>query len=114
MQKTRTSILLSMAFAALSLTTMNSAFANSYIHSTNTEKGYVVYPEHFKSDKTRAQVQAEAVEFVKNGGTETFRSQNYPVKDTSHASNKTRKQVTDEFLNESPEQRKSRLEMYRG
>ena len=114
MQKNRTPILLSMALAALSLTTMNTAFANSYIHSSNSEKGYVVYPEHFKSDKTRAQVQAEAIEFVKNGGTDSFRSSSYPPLDRSQASNKSRKQVMDEFLNESPEQRRARLAMYRG
>ena len=90
MQKTRTPILLSMTLAALSLATANTAFANSYIHSSNSEKGYVVYPEHFKSDKTRAQVQAEAAEFVKSGGTESFRSSNYPRLNTSQASDKTR------------------------
>ena len=114
MQKTRTPILLSMTLAALSLTAMNTAFANSYIHSSNSEKGYVAFPEHFKSGKTRAQVQTEAAEFVKNGGTESFRSSNYPRLDTSQTSDKTRKQVIDEYMNESPQQRKARLDMYRG
>ena len=114
MQKTRTPILLALSFAALSLTAANTAFARSYIHPSNSEKGYVAVPEHFKSDKTRAQVQAEAAEFVKNGGPETFRSRNYPPLDTTQASTKTRQQVIDEFMNESPAQRKARLEMLRG
>lgn len=114
MQKTRTPIILSIAFSALALATMNTAFASSYIHSNNSEKGYVVYPEHFKSDRTRVQVQAETAEFVKNGGTQSFRSRSYPPLDTSSVSNKTRKEVIDEFANESAEQRKARMEMYRG
>ena len=114
MQKTRTPILLALSFAALSLTAANTAFASSYIHPSNSEKGYVAVPEHFKSDKTRAQVQAETIEFVKNGGTDSFRSSSYPPLDRSQASNKSRKQVMDEFLNESPEQRRARLAMYRG
>ena len=95
MQKTRTPILLALSFAALSLTAANTAFASSYIHPSNSEKGYVAVPEHFKSDKTRAQVQAEAAEFVKNGGPVCFRSRNYPPLDTTQASTKTRQQVID-------------------
>ena len=90
------------------------ASADTYMHPANNERGVQVYPEHFKSDKTRAQVQAEAAEFVKNGGPETFRSRNYPPLDTTQASTKTRQQVIDEFMNESPAQRKARLEMLRG
>lgn len=114
MQKSRTSILLSMTLAALSMTAMNAASANGYIHSTNTEKGYVVYPEHFKSDKTREQVQAEAAELVKNGGADSFRGNKYPRANSAEASSKTRQQVIDELVNESPAQRKAREAMYRG
>ncbi len=117
MHTTRTPIILSMAFATLSLATVNTAFASSYIHPKNSETGYVVYPDHFRSDKTRAQVQAETAEFLKNGGTNVFRNSNYPLVDSSpsqQSSNKTRQQVLDELLNETPEQRKARREMYRG
>ncbi|WP_291586693.1 DUF4148 domain-containing protein [Comamonas sp. UBA7528] len=113
MHTTRTPILLSMACATLALTAMNNAFASSYIHPKNSEAGYVTYPDHFRSDRTRAQVQAETAEFLKNGGPHVFRNSNYPVVDTS-PSNKTRQQVLDELLNETPEQRKARREMYRG
>ena len=114
MQKTRTSRLATMAIAAVCLTVANTAFASSYVHSSNSERGYVLYPEHFKSDRTRAQVQAEAAEFVKRGGTDSFRSQNYPALDAIQQSNKTREQVVNEWMNESPEQRKARLEWMRG
>ena len=113
MRKTRNTLLASLAFAAMGLGAAGTTFASGYIHSTNSEKGYVVHPEHFKSDKTRAQVQAETAEFVKNGGTDSFRSSNYPPLE-SQASTMTRKQVMDELKNESPAQRKARLEMIRG
>lgn len=51
MQKTRTPILLALSFAALSLTAANTAFASSYIHPSNSEKGYVAVPEHFKATR---------------------------------------------------------------
>lgn len=117
MQTIRTPILLSMAFTALSLAAMNTAFASSYIHPKNSEAGYVVYPDHFQSDKTRAQVQAETAEFLQNRGTNVFRNSTYPLFGTSQSSqpsNKTRQQVLDELRNETPEQRKARREMYRG
>lgn len=114
MQKTRTPILLAISFAALSITATSSAFASGYIHPTNSETGYVTVPEHFKSDKTRAQVQAEAAEFVKQGGSANFNGNNYPAQDQTQTSNKTRQQVIDEYMNESPAQRKARLEMLPG
>lgn len=73
MRKNRTSLIAAMSVFAAALLTGNAAFANSYIHQTTTEKGYVTYPEHFKSERTRAEVQAEAAAFVKQGGSDAFR-----------------------------------------
>lgn len=114
MQKTRTPLIAVLSAAALSVTLANTAMASSYIHSDNSEKGYKTFPEHFQSDKTRAQVQAEAVEFLKNGGADTWRNNNYSAQEISQSSTKTREQVQNEYLNESPEQRRARLELYRG
>jgi hypothetical protein len=44
------------AVVALGLPGMASA---AYEHPANNEKGVIVHPEHFKSEKTRAQVKAE-------------------------------------------------------
>ncbi|MBF5005874.1 DUF4148 domain-containing protein [Diaphorobacter caeni] len=113
MRKTRHTLLAALTFAAMGFTAAGTASASSYIHSTHSEKGYVIHPEHFKSDKTRTQMQAETAEFVKNGGTDRFRSSIYPPLE-SQDSTMTRKQVMDELKNESPAQRKARLEMMRG
>lgn len=114
MQKNRTSFLGVLAIAAMSLLGGNVAFASSYIHSTNTEKGYVTYPDHFKSERSRADVQAEAAEFVKKGGSDAFRGGNYPARDVSPASTKTRAEVINELRNMSPAERKAMSDLYRG
>lgn len=114
MQKTRTSTLLSLAFAALSLGMLNSASASSTLHSAPTEKGYTVVPEHAQTGKSRAQVQAETTEALGKRGPNAFRSSNYPPSPASSPSGKTRQQVIDEYTSETPAQRKARLAMFRG
>ena len=114
MRKNRTSLIVAMSVFAAALLTGNAAFASSYIHQTNTEKGYVTYPEHFKSERTRAEVQAEAAAFVKQGGSDAFRGGNFPPRDTSAASGKTREQVVNEFRSQTPQERKALEALYRG
>lgn len=103
-----------LVIAISSFTAAGSAFANGYVHSENTEKGYKVVPEHFKSDKTRAEVQAETSVFVREAGFDSFNGNNYPPMDTSERSTKTREQVISEYANEKPEARKARLDLYLG
>ena len=69
---------------------------------------------HISGSKSRAQVQAEAADFVTKGGMDSFKSNNYSPAESSGASSKTREQVQNEYLNETPEQRKDRMELYRG
>ncbi len=114
MNKTRNSLLAVVAVAAMSLLGANAAFASGYVHSANSEKGYVTQPEHFKSERSRAEIQAEAAEFAKKGVSDRFRDSNYPPNDMTQASTKTRAEVTSEFLNMSAAQRKAMNEMYRG
>lgn len=114
MRTIRTSKFVALALAATSFVAAGGALANGYVHPENSEKGYKVVPEHFKSDKSRAQVQAEAADFVKKGGMDSFKSNNYSPAESSGASSKTREQVQNEYLNETPEQRKDRMELYRG
>lgn len=114
MRKNRTSLIAAMSVFAAALLAGNTAFASSYIHQTNTEKGYVTYPEHFKSERTRAEVQAEAAAFVKQGGSDAFRGGNFPPRDTSVASGKTREQVVNEFRSQTPQERKALEALYRG
>lgn len=52
------------AAAALGLPGMASA---EYLHPTSDEVGVVVHADHFKSEKTRAQVRAEAEAAVQQG-----------------------------------------------
>lgn len=114
MKNTRHPILSALMVTAFALSASSAALASSYIHSTPTEQGYVAVPEHFRSDKTRAQVQAEAADFVRNGGHNAFQGNNYPPLPVAQSSGKTRQQVIDEYVNESPSQRQARLELTRG
>ena len=114
MQKTRTSTLMSLAFAALSLGMLGSASASTPLHSAPTEKGYELYPEHAQPGKSRAQVQAETKDAISKRGPNALRSSNYPPAPVASGPGKTRQQVMDEYSRETPAERKARLKMYRG
>ncbi|GAB2461723.1 hypothetical protein GCM10027082_10850 [Comamonas humi] len=91
------------------------ASADTYMHPANNEKGVVVHPEAFKSDKTRAQVQAEAAAAARApGGASRFNGNAYPPEAPQADAGKTRQQVIDELASETPQQRKQRLELLRG
>lgn len=88
------------------------AAANTYWHPTNNEMGAKAYPEHFQSSKTREQVRAEAKQAVRDGGDTRFIGSNYPAPVKSIGSGKTRQQVRDELMKETPAEREARrLEM---
>ena len=96
------------AVAALGLPGMASA---AYEHPANNEKGVIVHPEHFKSEKTRAQVKAEAEAPMREGGL-SYGESNYPIRTPDAGPGKTREQVTNELLSESPAEREARLRLY--
>ncbi len=52
------------AVVALGLPGMASA---AYEHPANNEKGVIVHPEHYESEKTRAQVKAETEAAMRQG-----------------------------------------------
>ena len=94
------------ASAALLLPGM--ASAAGYIHPANNEAGAVVHPEHFKSSKTRAQVIADAEAAVRQGGTSRFNAGVYPAPAPQTGAGKTRLEVINELINETPAQRDAR------
>ena len=102
------SMIAAAAVAALGLPGMASA---AYEHPANNEKGVIVHPEHFKSDKTRAQVKAEA-EAAMQQGRLSYGESNYPIRTPDAGPGKTREQVTNELLSESPAEREARLRLY--
>jgi hypothetical protein len=96
------------AVAALGLPGMASA---AYEHPANNEIGVIVHPEHFKSEKTRAQVKAEA-EAAMQQGRLSYGESNYPIRTLDAGPGKTREQVVNELRSESPAERDARLRLY--
>ena len=96
------------AVAALGLPGMASA---AYEHPANNEKGVIVHPEHFKSDKTREQVIAETKAAMQQGRL-SYGESNYPMPVPNAGPGKTRQQVINEMLNESPAERDARQRLY--
>ena len=89
------------AVVTLGLPGMASA---AYEHPANNEKGVIVHPEHFKSEKTREQVIAEAKAAMQQGLL-SYGESNYPIRTPEAGSGKTREQVINELLSESPAER---------
>ena len=98
---------------AFAFTLPLAAQANSVWHTAGGEAGVTYHPEHFKSAKTRAQVMA-GVDAARKDGTLALiqRGAPLPIKNAGPA--KTRQQVIDEMRNESPEQRRARMELTAG
>ena len=96
------------AVVALGLPGMASA---AYEHPANNEQGVIVHPEHFKSEKTRAQVKAET-EVAMRQGRLSYGESNYPMPVPNVGPGKTSQQVINEMLNESPAERSERLRLY--
>ena len=85
----------------------------AYEHPANNQQGVTVHPEHFKSEKTRAQVQAEAVAATQQGRL-SYGERSYPNSVPSAGPGKTRAEVLDELRNESPADRDARGRLYTG
>ena len=98
------------AAATLSLPAIASA---AYEHPANNEAGVIVHLEHFRSEKTRAQVQAEA-EAATQQGRLSYGESNYPRPMPSTGPGKTRDEVINELLNEPPAERATRLRSLAG
>ncbi len=96
--------------ASLSLPGIASA---AYEHPTNNEAGVIVHPEHFKSEKTRAQVKAEA-EAATQQGRLSYGESSYPRPMPNAGPGKTREEVINELRNESPAERDARLRSMAG
>ncbi len=86
-----------------------------YMHPANNQAGVVVHPEHFKSEKTREQVRAEAEAAMRQGRL-SYGESNYPrgAEAAPATSNKTRQQVIDEMRNQTSAQREARRLLYSG
>jgi hypothetical protein len=98
---------------ALAMTLPVMAQANSLYHPAQGEVGFTEHPTHWTSPKTRAQVMAE-VEAARMDGTLALMQSGAPLPLKSTGPGKTRQQVVAELLNESPEQRRARMELQRG
>ena len=98
------------AVAVLCLPGMASA---EYWHPANNQAGVVTHNEHFKSDKTRAQVKAEA-EAATRQGRLSYGNSNYPMPVPDVGTGKTRQQVINELLNETHAERTARLNFMAG
>ena len=87
--------------------------ATSVYHATSGEAGYTFHPDHATNGKSRADVLAET-EAARRDGTLALmqRGAALPIKSAGPA--KTRQQVIDEMRNESPEQRRARMELTAG
>ena len=94
--------------ASAALILPGAAMADSYWHPANNEAGVKTYPEHFRSSKTRDQVRAEAETAVRQGGASRFNAGAYPAYVPQAGSGKSRQQVINALLEETPDQREAR------
>jgi len=87
--------------------------ATSIYHAAGGEAGFTYHPDHATNGKARAEVLAE-LEAARKDGTLALiqRGAPLPIKNAGPA--KTRQQVIDEMRNESPEQRRARMELTAG
>ncbi len=87
--------------------------AASIYHAAGGEAGFTYHPDHATNGKSRAEVLGE-LEAARKDGTLVLiqRGAPLPVKNSGPA--KSRQQVVDEMRNESPEQRRARMELTAG
>lgn len=99
------------AISALALPTLSQA--TSIYHAAGGEAGFTYHPDHATNGKARTEVLAE-LETARKDGTLALiqRGAPLPIKNAGPA--KTRQQVIDEMRNESPEQRRARMELTAG
>lgn len=94
--------------AAAALALPGAAMAAGYVHPANNEAGATIHPSHFQSSKTRAQVMADAAAAVREGGSSRFNQGVYPAQAQQAGAGKTRQEVINELLQETPAQRDAR------
>ncbi len=87
--------------------------ATSIYHAADGEAGYTYHPDHFKSTKSRADVLAE-FEAARRDGTLALMERGAPLPLENAGPAKTRQQVIEEMRNESPEQRRARMDSTTG
>jgi len=114
MSQHRISLPLALAGVATAITLALPGTASAaYEHPANNEQGVTVHPDHFVSQKTRAQVKAETEAALKQGGL-SFGESSFPREIPSSGSSKTREQVIQELRDESPSAREARLRSISG
>lgn len=114
MSQQRISIYSALATVAAAITLALPATASAaYEHPANNEQGVTVHPDHFVSQKTRAQVKAETEAAIKQGGL-SFGESSFPRESPRSGSSKTREQVIQELRDESPSQREARFRAISG
>lgn len=87
--------------------------ATSIYHAASDEAGFTYHPDHATKGKSRAEVQAE-LEAARKDGTLALMQRGAPLPIKSAGPAKTRQQVIDEMRSESPEQRRTRMELTTG
>ena len=86
---------LGIAALAAAVASPSVAFAESYIHPANNERGYTVHTDHFKSTKTREQVLAE-LDAARADGSLRYLQRGLPVPDRNPGMGRSREEVARE------------------
>ena len=105
------SITLVVALAAAALPGV--AAANSPWHAANGEVGFTYHPDHVTTQRSRAEVLAE-LEAARRDGTLALTNRGIPLTPKASGPGRTRAEVIAEVLNETPEERRARRDLYRG
>src|SRR5574337_1117542 len=90
--------------AAVAAFTLPGVASAAYWHPVSGEASFITHPEHFKSDTTRAQVEAQAAAAMRQDGVSFGETAILPAMPAT-TSSKTRQQVIDELRNETPTER---------
>ena len=109
----RTRHFLAIAASAFSLAVPTLSQASSDYHFVGGEAGYVYYPGHVQSQKTRAEVRSD-LEVARQNGSLIAIQRGLPMPLKSAGPGKTRAEVLSEVYSESPEERRARTQLYRG
>ena len=94
--------------AATAMALPGIAMAAGYMHPATNEAGVTVHPSHFQSSKTRDQVMAQAEASVRQSGAARFNQGAYPARAPQADAARTRQDVVNELLQETPAQRDAR------
>lgn len=98
---------------AMAVMSLPATVLAEYAHPVNSgERSYIVHSEHFKSDKTRAQVVAEVNAASADGTLAILRVGSLPVPVKSSAKPLTRQEVVDAMRTESDSSKRARMELY--